>query len=165
MTIAETIKNFVNRLNNGSQVWYVSLDRKVNAVAKYSARVYKGECVCRPGEENFVEFVKEPLNDYSERLYVSLDTGAIYGNPMNPLGAYDLNTPICHIDKEIAQILLTFYKDRYLEPWCANIKMLLEQDSDFAENFVGIRDGFSVLCNDLGVLPWNCDGDIRKVQK
>lgn len=76
----------------------------------------------------------------------------------------DFDKPFCHIDKEIAEILLPIYKAKYLDRWQEYVGNISETYPDKLKGFVGIRDGFSVLCNDLGVLPWDCEGDIRKFE-
>lgn len=159
----KTIKQFIERMDKfASTAKYVEYDP--NHHCTYDASLVWNNMPQQDGEI-MLAFIVDRYNDYTDKLYVSMKDGAIYGNPMSPLEAIDFDKPFCHIDKEIAEILLPIYKAKYLDRWQEYVGNISETYPDKLKGFVGIRDGFSVLCNDLGVLPWDCEGDIRKVQE
>ena len=159
----KTIKQFIERMDKfASTAKYVEYDPNYHCT--YDASLVWNN-MPQQGGEIMLAFIVDRYSDYTDKLYVSMKDGAIYGNPMKPLEAVDFDNPICCIDKEIANVLLPIYKAKYLDSWTEYVRNIAETYPEKLKGFEGIRDGFSVLCNDLGVLPWTCEGDIRKIAK
>lgn len=87
-------------------------------------------------------------------VYINMDNGDIFGGKENMVIGYPCGT----MDKEIAVMLLPFYKELYLDRTLSYLNYL-EANGD--TRFICFRDCFSVMANDLGVLPWECVGMVR----
>ena len=153
------VQLFIKRMKDRqSQVKYYGIDRKYNTLISIGGRVYDNENEWGEEfglwEEVCLVFEINAYSDYTSRLFVSLEDGSVYVEDATCSNLF-AKKPLCRIDKEIAKILLPLYKKFYLDGYS---KALSHVESEC----VGIRDGFSVLCNDLGVLPWDCQGDVRK---
>lgn len=106
--------------------------------------------------------VEESFFGDGETLFVDMENGNAYH-----VVCADV-TDLGVMDKEDFKALLPAYKKLYLE----------ENDGYFGDNFwlnevknevpnkdiefLGIRDNFSVMANEKGVLPWACGGILRE---
>lgn len=103
--------------------------------------------------------------DVHEDLFVDMRTGEGYlsKNGMNPA------LRLGDLDAEDFKVLLPIYKELYLdsyEKFFADDFWLevANKTGDKDIKFLGIRDWFSVKANELGVLPWECQGVVREVK-
>ena len=103
--------------------------------------------------------------DVHEDLFVDMRTGEGYyaKDGMNPA------LRLGDLDDEGFKILLPIYKKLYLdsyEKFFADDFWLeaANKTGDKDIKFLGIRDWFSVKANELGVLPWECQGVVREVK-
>lgn len=87
-------------------------------------------------------------------VYIDMDNGDIFEGKENLVIGYPCGT----MDKEIAAMIVPVYKELYLDKTLSYLNYL-EANED--TRFTGFRDGFSVMANDLGVLPWEVAGMVR----
>ena len=160
--VKDIVSEFIKDMDDNSEVGYAKLERiwgGETTIRSCSGVTEREIEYAKKGEMAFLTLIKDATEEHSDHLWICLDDGTIYNDRLDLVA---IGEGVGKVNKEIVKMLLPIYKKYYLD----NAEGYLKARSQF----VGVRDGFSVMAKRFGVLPWaldermDCGGKVRFIK-